>query len=128
MLKLRGHHLVCLHYFQGKGYSQEFIRNLQELVGRAQEGEPVEVVAGPDDVCRACLNLRKERCRHKNDAEAEIKKLDCRALCYLGASVGERATWEKSKTRSAPLPKSGFPLFAQVATGGWFVRAEDKPK
>ena len=66
MLKLRGHHLVCLHYFQGEGYSREFVCNLQELVHRAEKGEPVEVVVGPDDVCRACPNLRKGRCRHKN--------------------------------------------------------------
>ncbi len=111
MLKFRGHHLVCLHFFKGEGYSREFVHNLQELVGRAEKGEPIEVVAGPDDVCRACPHLRKERCWHKNDAEAEIKKLDYLALRYLGASVGEKVTWEEIKKKVGSAPEKWFAAF-----------------
>ncbi len=111
MLKFRGHHLICLHFFQGEGYNQEFIRNLQDLTGRAEKGEIIEVVAGADDVCRACPHLRKERCWHKDDAEAEITKLDHLALRYLGASAGEKVTWDQIKKKVSSAPQEWFSAF-----------------
>ena len=31
MLRLRAHHLICLQFFKGEGYSLEFIENLEIL-------------------------------------------------------------------------------------------------
>lgn len=38
MIRLRGHHLICLHFYRGEGYSREFVENLEDIVRRAKGG------------------------------------------------------------------------------------------
>jgi hypothetical protein len=99
MLRLRGHHLVCLHFFRGEGYSEEFVRHLSGLMARAEGGEPVEIVAGADDLCRACPWLAGDACAHKEGAEAEIREMDASALRLQGVSVGDAASWAALRER-----------------------------
>lgn len=111
MLKFRGHHLICLHFFKGEGYSREFIENLKNLVERAEKGEEIEVVAGADDVCRLCPYLTGDRCMHKDDADAEIKKLDNMAINYLGVSIGGKVKWGEIKNKVNFASKKFFSAF-----------------
>ena len=53
-MKLRGHHLVCLHFFTGEGYTKEFIDNLNRILKKAEAGEEIEVINSADDVCIKC--------------------------------------------------------------------------
>lgn len=111
VLKLRGHHLICLHFFQGEGYSREFIENLKGVVGRAEAGEEIELVEGADDVCRACPALKDGRCASKPDAEAEIREMDVEAAAHLGISAGERVHWRDLKVKVGATPKEWFAAF-----------------
>ncbi|WP_447957280.1 DUF1284 domain-containing protein [Vreelandella sp. EE7] len=54
-IRLRGHHLLCLLTYVGKGYSASFVANYDRLAARLSCGEPVELVAGPDDICAPLL-------------------------------------------------------------------------
>ncbi|WP_334109772.1 DUF1284 domain-containing protein [Thermodesulfitimonas autotrophica] len=111
MLKLRGHHLICLHFFRGEGYSQEFVANLREVVARAQAGEEVELVAGADDVCRACPALEGDKCQAKPGVDAAIRKMDAAAAAHLGVKVGERVRWAAVKEKVAATPPGWFAAF-----------------
>jgi hypothetical protein len=82
-IRLRGHHLICLHFFQGKGYHPEFIENLAHLLKRARDGDTIEVYSGPDDVCKQCPYLRNRKCSFSDNAEAEIQDMDTTALELL---------------------------------------------
>ncbi|HDL01563.1 MAG TPA: DUF1284 domain-containing protein, partial [candidate division Zixibacteria bacterium] len=31
MVRLRAHHLICLHFYRGEGYSEGFIENLETV-------------------------------------------------------------------------------------------------
>ena len=42
-VRLRGHHFVCLQFFRGEGYSEEFVTQLAVLLDRAAN-EPAEAV------------------------------------------------------------------------------------
>lgn len=52
-VRLRGHHLLCILTFAGRGYSPAFVDAMAEIVDRLAAGEPVEIVDGPDDICAA---------------------------------------------------------------------------
>jgi hypothetical protein len=102
-MHLRGHHLICLHHFRGEGYSEQFVSALARLIARAEGGEPVRVVAGPDELCRSCPWLAAEACSRTEDADAEIREMDETALRLLGLAVGDVVPWSELRGRLAEL-------------------------
>lgn len=66
-VQLRPHHLLCLLTYAGKGYSPEFVSNLDQIVSRiAVDHERIEIVDGPDDVCVPMLSGPDCHCRSSN--------------------------------------------------------------
>jgi hypothetical protein len=108
MPQLRGHHFICLHFFNGEGYDDEFIANLRDLLSIV-EGEAAEVLKGADDVCRKCRHLKEGICQYDENAEEEIQQMDKKALELLRYSYGEKVKWEEARRR---LPE----IFAQWYT------------
>ena len=92
-IKLRGHHLICLHFFKGEGYSPEFVKNLGEILRRAEAGDEIEVCSGADNVCKMCPYLRREKCLYDEDADAEMREMDRRAMKLLRLKINERVKW-----------------------------------
>ncbi len=50
---LRGHHLICLRFFIGYGYSLEFVRRVRKVLERVRKSK-IRVVVGFDDICKFC--------------------------------------------------------------------------
>jgi hypothetical protein len=92
-IKLRGHHLICLHFFRGEGYNPEFVANLREVIKRAEAGEEIEVYSGADDVCKMCPYLKEGICFYDKDTEAEIREMDRRAIRLLRLKTRRRVKW-----------------------------------
>jgi hypothetical protein len=83
-VRLRGHHLLCVLTYLGRGYSPSFIAGLSAIAGRLAAGAPVEIVAGPDDVCAPLIAEEAEpHCLGPDPAER-----DDRALADIGALLG----------------------------------------
>ncbi len=101
-MKLRGHHLICLHFFKGEGYSSDFVANLQGLIDRAEEGEEIEVIDSADDVCRRCPHLRQTICCYQQDYEAQIREMDSAAFELLRIGINAKTEWG---TIRAMLPR-----------------------
>lgn len=59
---IRPHHLLCMRYFQGCGYSDEFIENMRYVISNLKNGSEVLLIRGCDDICRKCPNNRKNTC------------------------------------------------------------------
>lgn len=95
---LRGHHLICLHFFGGEGYSAPFVENLKEILARA-EGSIVETCEGGDDVCLKCPHLKGNRCIYSDDADGNIRNMDRRALNLLNLDPGIKIGWNYIKVR-----------------------------
>lgn len=93
IVKLRGHHLVCLHFFKGEGYSLEYVENLREVLEKAEAGAVIKVSSGADDVCRMCPNLKGELCAYTEGAEAGIREMDGAALALIGTGSREEIFW-----------------------------------
>ena len=83
-LILRGHHLLCLKGFQGYGYDENFVRNMKDVNSKIKlNSTTVLLTDEPDDICKACPNLKNNLCRNEYENERIIsmdnevlKKLD----------------------------------------------------
>jgi hypothetical protein len=106
--KLRGHHLICLHFFHGKGYSPKFIENLNNILKAAAESG-VEVFQGADDVCRACPYMKAEKCMYDEHSDEEIKEMDEVALTLLNETPSMKTEWHLIKERIPEI----FPLWLE---------------
>lgn len=113
MIRLRGHHLICLHFLRGEGYSQEFVENLKDVVRRATEGKEIEVVEGADDICRACPKLQEEKCTAEPGVDAEIREMDAEAAAYLGVGVGTKVLWQEVRAKVRTTPKEWLAAFCE---------------
>lgn len=82
MKKIRAHHLLCMRYFEGKGYSEDFVRNMVQVIASA--GQCV-VTDEADVLCRACPNLQDGRCA----TQEKVERYDRRAAEFLHVTVGE---------------------------------------
>ncbi len=96
--KLRGHHLICLNFFRGEGYSEDFIKNIYSVIGK----EKLEIVKGPDEVCEQCPYLKDSKCASNEYTDEKILYQDKEALRLLGFKPGEIVDW---KTISSKLPQ-----------------------
>ncbi len=52
VVRLRGHHLLCMLTWAGTGYSPAFTAKFDDSINALKQGVPVEVVLGPDDMCQ----------------------------------------------------------------------------
>jgi len=82
-LRLRPHHLLCLLTYAGKGYSPAFVANLDAVASRVASGETVEIVAGPDDICRPVAADPDHHCH-----AARIVRRDRLAARDVGRTLG----------------------------------------
>lgn len=99
MIRLRGHHLICLQFFSGEGFPPEFVANLGEIIKKAEAGKAVRVCTDCDDICTRCPYLQDERCLYNKDADEEIRNMDRTALALLNAEAGEAMQWREMKEK-----------------------------
>jgi hypothetical protein len=128
MIRFRGHHLVCLHFFAGEGYSREFIYNLCHLLQGAGRGGEITVVEGADDVCRACSHLMENCCAHKPDSEREVRRLDEKALKYLAVKPGDRVKWQELRSKVISAPAGWLLSFCKDCDWEKLCRREQETK
>jgi hypothetical protein len=103
MIEFRPHHFMCTLGFEGKGYSDEFVRNYGEIADRLRapdgSGDALEirVVAESDSICMPCPNRVGRGCA----TETKIAQLDRAHASVLGLVTGEVLTWSDAKRRIA---------------------------
>jgi len=104
MHKLRGHHLICLHFFRGRGYNEEFIENIKRIL------KNISKVEGPDDVSDLLPALKGEAfskccpynigvCNYSPDSEKEVRELDSFKLKLLKFEVHDVVDWDNLKQK-----------------------------
>ncbi len=85
-LVLRGHHLLCLKGFQGYGYSEDFVKNMTEVnAERKSENTTISLTDSPDDICKACPNLKNNLCENQTQNK-RIVEMDREVLKKLNSS------------------------------------------
>lgn len=93
MLKMRPHHGVCLQFFEGKGYSGEFVENMTRIKHELEncKGTEIVFVEKNDAICCSCPENVRAACTVNGKASEYDKK----CLKTLGFAIGSRVTWEK---------------------------------
>ncbi len=104
--KLRGHHLICLQFFSGKGYNREFVDNLKSVLENAGK-KGVEIISGADDICMSCPHLRNGKCSSDEQSDEEIAGMDRSALELLGKTAGMNTGWNSIREKIPAI----FPLW-----------------
>lgn len=95
--KLRGHHLICLNFFRGEGYSKKYIDNIYSVLQKKE----IEIVEGPDDVCAVCPYQKDNKCGNSEYTNENILTQDREALSLLEFKPGMVVNW---KIIAAKLP------------------------
>ena len=85
-MSVRAHHLMCLNYFEGKGYSEDFVSHLVELKDRLETDDPmIELISELDEICTACPNQNGSLCI----SESKVHRYDQAVLKHLNLSERE---------------------------------------
>jgi len=59
---LRPHHLQCLKYYVGNGYSKSFVENMNNVVNLLKTSHYITLKCELDDVCKTCPNKKDNKC------------------------------------------------------------------
>ncbi|MBP3291893.1 MAG: DUF1284 domain-containing protein [Clostridia bacterium] len=88
-INLRPHHLLCISFFKGKGYSDEFVSNMTGIVSALKENKdtPISLVSGEDDLCALCPNNQNGICI----TEDKSSKYDHLTLTALGIDTSSHS-------------------------------------
>lgn len=81
VVRLRGHHLLCVLNWAGAGYTRAFTARFDALVEAIHAGAPVEIVEGPDPLCQVLIE--EDACEHCHGLAVLAR--DRRALEVVGA-------------------------------------------
>lgn len=86
-LPLRPHHLLCTQGYSGKGYSSNFVENMNKVVFylRNTPDSKIRLVFSTDALCAACPNqLGTDLCT----SQEKVKRYDQKVIHYFGLKEG----------------------------------------
>lgn len=93
---LRAHHFLCLTTYAGKGYSADFVANMNRVWRAARDGEigQLAATAEADPICQACPHLQDPGDRRSCAFHGSISARDRKMLAAMGWEDGQRVDFE----------------------------------
>lgn len=89
-MKIRPHHVLCAHFFVGKGYSERFVAHMEQTLAElGRDGAAVTLTDGCDELCSACPNNHGGVC----ETETKVRAIDGRAIAAMQLHFGDTAAW-----------------------------------
>lgn len=87
MLLLRPHHLLCLLFYEGKGYSESFVRNMNNVNAYLNSHSKVQIllVDGSDCICSCCPKRRENGAC---ESLQKVERLDADVLHTFWLKIG----------------------------------------
>ncbi|CEH33644.1 DUF1284 domain-containing protein [Romboutsia lituseburensis] len=81
-MKLRPHHLMCTQGYSGKGYNDDFIKNMDYITRalRCDKNILIELVFSTDDICSSCPNMLGANLCNTNN---KVKSIDDKMVKYF---------------------------------------------
>ena len=105
-IRLRAHHGMCLAFFRGKGYSEDFSSHMGRIKALLEEDpeQVIEVICSTDDICAACPNNAGGICT----SEEKVARYDAGVmtrLCPEGAAGKARGEMAKVEMTCAEFAR-----------------------
>ena len=99
MIHLRPHHGLCIQQFVGRGYSEDFVKNMTELIGRLQSSpqQMIELCCRADDLCGSCPHRVENGCT----SGQKVQQYDAACLSLCGYLPGQQVSWEGFRETAA---------------------------
>ena len=96
-MKIRAHHLLCMQGFQGYGYSEDFSKNMAEIIEALQNfpEHEIEIIAGNDSICTCCPYNIDKKCQESQGSNDKIVSMDLKVLEKLDITPGSIFKAEK---------------------------------
>lgn len=88
---IRPHHLLCLCFFEGNGYSPAFVENMTGILKRLEQDAWIKLVPGEDIVCAACPHNSHGVCLSQD----KVSRYDKAVLTALHKMAGDEADWKE---------------------------------
>lgn len=97
MIFLRPHHGLCIHNFEGYGYSEKFVYNMQNVIRKLEGPDDVEIkiVVETDSICIACPHNESQSCT----SGQKVLSYDEKVLELCNIRDGEIMTWKEFKNK-----------------------------
>lgn len=127
-VNLRGHHLLCLLAFRGKGYNRAFINNLAKLQEKIRNDKKIKIkiVEGADDICVQCPYLNGNTCcKEAEERTQKINKIDNNILNKLNFKKNEIITLSDLVKSLSQIPKQEL---AKLCSSCSWLKTENCPK
>ena len=87
---LRPHHALCIRFFEGKGYSEDFVRHMHGIIALLEQENPtVTLHDGCDCICEGCPKNTDGVCADNE----KVRAIDKRAFDLLQYSAGDDVYW-----------------------------------
>lgn len=90
MYRIRGHHGMCLGFYEGKGYSDGFTGHMWEMKRILEEDQEICLADGTDDICSAC----PRNCGGVCDTPEHVAVMDRQVLMCCGLAPGDVIRWK----------------------------------
>ncbi|QLH74446.1 MAG: DUF1284 domain-containing protein [Methanomassiliicoccales archaeon] len=89
-VRLRPHHLLCIQFYQGLGYDDDFNENMAKVVDlvKGNRCSYIEVVPMVDDICSRCPENKGGVCT----SEASVRDKDRSVLEFIEIKSWQRMT------------------------------------
>ncbi len=94
---LRAHHAMCILNYRGKGYSEEFVQNMDALVRKLEPQTIIKLVREADSVCSACLNRTDITAQNPAGCvfSEKVERYDMALLSRLGIPPAMEIRWKE---------------------------------
>jgi len=82
-IKLRPHHLLCTQTYSGKGYSRDFVENMDCITSRLRLASEtiIEIVTSTDDICAKCPLVTEAGICVTNE---KVQRMDSKVMSHFG--------------------------------------------
>ncbi|MDE6776978.1 MAG: DUF1284 domain-containing protein [Oscillospiraceae bacterium] len=89
---LRPHHGLCITFFEGKGYDDNFIQHMKNVISILQEQNPeIKLVLETDYICACCPHQKNQLC----DSDCKVQRYDRAVLKACNLQENQVLNWSE---------------------------------